>query len=61
MLKRKGQHQSPGAQPVLCRGIGGRAMKREKEILKPWCVGGGGEERSDGSVEKADAILVRLG
>lgn len=32
----------------------------EKEMLKSWYVGGGGEETGIGSVEKAGAILVRL-
>lgn len=32
----------------------------EKEMLKSWYVGGGGEEAGIGSVEKAGAILVRL-
>lgn len=38
-----------------------RKSNEEKEVLKSWYVGGGGEETSNGSVEKAGAILVRLG
>lgn len=37
-----------------------RKSKEEKEMLKSWYVGGGGEETGIGSVEKAGAILVRL-
>lgn len=38
-----------------------RKSNEEKEMLKSGCVGGGGEETSNGLVEKAGAILVRLG
>ena len=38
-----------------------RESNEEKEMLKSRYVGGGGEETRNGSVEKAGAILVRLG